>query len=193
MSNKTQTTPSVINGVDREKLFGTVDLIKGAPGLAKFRFKIQNDWQDGGHNRSTVHTFFGAGTDLEHAVKFELDADEPAILLGQDQGPSAGEYLLHALAACVTTSIVYHAAARGIAIEEVESSIEGDCDLRGFLGIDPNVRNGFQEIRMNFKIKADVPDEQLQELCQLGKQYSPMLDSITNGVPVKVTAERMGS
>src|SRR5215510_6344414 len=191
MSNKTQTTPSVINGVDREKLFGTVDLIKGAPGLAKFRFKIQNDWQDGGHNRSTVREFPGAGTDFEHAVKFELDADEPAILLGEDQGPSAGEYLLHALASCVTTAIVYHAAARGIAIEEVESSIEGDVDLRGFLGIDPKVRNGFQEIRMNFRIKADVPDDQLQELCAIGQQYSPILDSISHGVPVKITAERM--
>src|SRR5262245_56123854 len=190
MSNKTQTTAPVINGIERDKLLGTVDLIKGAPGLAKFIFKIQNDWQDGGHNRSTVHTFFGAGTDLEHAVKFELDADEPAILLGQDQGPSAGEYLLHALAACVTTSIVYHAAARGIAIEEIESSIDGDVDLRGFLGIDPNVRNGFQEIRMNFRIKADVTDKQLQELSMIGRQYSPVLDSISRGVPVKVAAER---
>jgi len=191
MSNKTQNSTSVINGVDREKLLGTVDLIKGAPALAKFKFKIGNQWQDGGHNRSTIHTFFGAGTDFEHAVDFELDADEPAILLGQDQGPNAGEYLLHALAACVTTAMVYHAAARGIAIEEVESSIEGDIDLRGFLGIDPNVRIGFQEIRMNFRIKADVPDEQLQELSLIGQQYSAVLDSITRGVPVKVTAERL--
>ena len=98
--------------------------------------KHQNEWQDGGHNRSTIHGFSGAGTNFVHAVKFELDADEPAILLGQDQGPSAGEYLLHALAACVTTAIVYHAAARGIAIDEIESSIDGDVDLRGFLGID---------------------------------------------------------
>jgi len=191
MTNKTQTTATVINGVDRDKLFGTVDLIKGAPQLARFRFNVHNEWQDGAHNRSTVHGFFGAGTNLEHAVKFELDSDEPAILLGQDQGPGAGEYLLHALAACVTTSMVYHAAARGIAIEEVESAIEGDCDLRGFLGIDPNVRNGFQEIRMNFRIKADVSDEQLQELRMLGQQYSPMLDTISHGVPVKVAAERM--
>jgi len=108
-----------------------------------------------------------------------------------DQGPSAGEYLLHALAACVTTAIVYHAAARGIAIEEIESSIDGDVDLRGFLGIDPKVRNGFEEIRMNFRIKADVPDDQLQELCMIGQQYSPVLDSISRGVPVKVAAERM--
>src|SRR5215510_792720 len=183
--------PTVINGVDRNKLFGTVDVIKGTPELAKFRFKIGNEWQDGAHNRSTVQTFFGAGTDFEHGVKFELDADEPTILLGTDQGPNPGEYLLHALAACVTSGMVYHAAARGITIEEVKSSIDGDVDLRGFLGIDKNVRNGFQGIRLNFKIKADVPDEQLQELCAMGQQYSPVFDSITKGVPVKVAAERM--
>jgi uncharacterized OsmC-like protein len=191
MSGKAQTVDSMVNGVDRDKLFGTIDLIKGAPELAKFRFNVRNEWQGSAYNRSTIQTFFGAGTNFAHAVKFELGADEPAILLGQDQGPSAGEYLLHALAACVTTAIVYHAAARGIAIDEVESSIEGDVDLRGFLGIDPKVRNGFQEIRMNFRIKADVPDERLQELCEIGQRYSPILDSITHGVPVKVAAERM--
>ena len=191
MTNATQTNSSVINGVDRDKLFGTIDVIKARPELAEFKFKIRNQWQDGAHNRSTIQTFFGAGTDFEHAVKFELDADEPAVLLGADQGPNPGEYLLHALAACVTSGMVYHAAARGIAIEEVESSIDGDVDLRGFLGIDRNVRNGYQEIRMKFRIKADVPDEQLQEICKLGQQYSPILDSVTNGVPVKVSAERM--
>jgi len=191
MTNNTQTNTSLVNGVDRDKLFGTVDLIKATPGLAKFTFKVRNEWLDGAHTRSTVHTFFGAGTDFEHPVKFELDADEPAILLGADQGPNPGEYLLHALAACVTSAIVYHAAARGISIEEVESSIDGDVDLRGFLGIDKNVRNGYQEIRMKLRIKADVPDEQLQELCMIGQQYSPILDSITKGVPVKVAAERL--
>jgi uncharacterized OsmC-like protein len=190
MTNTTQIA-SVINGVDRDKLFGTIDLIKAKPELAKFRFKIGNEWLNGAHSRSTIETFFGAGTNFEHSVKFELDSDEPPVLLGKDQGPNAGEYLLHALAACVTSAMVYHAAARGIAIEEIESSIDGDVDLRGFLGLDKNVRNGFQEIRMNFKIKADVSDEQLQEIGKLGEQYSPVLDSVTRGVPVKVAAERL--
>ncbi len=191
MTNTTQTSASMVNGVDREKLFGTIDHIKGAPELARFKFNVRNEWLDGGHNRSTIETFFGAGTDHLHAVKFVLDTDEPEILLGKDQGANAGEYLLHALAACVTGTMVYHAAARGIAIQEVESSIDGDVDLRGFLGLDEKVRRGFQEIRMNFKIKADVPDEQLQELCKMARQYSPVFDSVTNGVPVRVTAERM--
>jgi uncharacterized OsmC-like protein len=192
MTNTTQTNASQINGLDRDKLFGTIDLIKATPELAKFNFKIRNEWLNGAYSRSTINTFFGAGTNFEHAVTFDLDADEPAILLGTDQGPNAGEYLLHALAACVTSAMVYHAAARGVAIEEVESSIDGDVDVRGFLGLDNNIRNGFQEIRMKFRIKADVSDEQLQELCALGQQYSPILDSVSNGVPVKIAAERMG-
>jgi uncharacterized OsmC-like protein len=192
MTNTTQTNASQINGLDRDKLFGTIDLIKATPELAKFNFKIRNEWLNGAYSRSTINTFFGAGTNFEHAVTFDLDADEPAILLGTDQGPNAGEYLLHALAACVTSAMVYHAAARGVAIEEVESSIDGDVDVRGFLGLDKNIRNGFQEIRMKFRIKADVSDEQLQELCALGQQYSPILDSVSNGVPVKIAAERMG-
>jgi uncharacterized OsmC-like protein len=191
MSNVTQTNTSVVNGVDRDKLFGTIDAIKAKPELAKFRFTIGNQWVDGPHTRSTIKTFFGAGTNFEHGVQFELNTDEPPVLLGSDHSPNPGEYLLHALAACVTSAIVYHAAARGIAIEEIESSVDGDVDLRGFLGLDKNVRNGYQEIRMKLRIKADVTDEQLHELSLLGQQYSPMLDSIRNGVPIKVAAERL--
>jgi uncharacterized OsmC-like protein len=120
-----------------------------------------------------------------------LQADEPAILLGKDTAANPVEYLLHALAACLTTSMIYHAAARGIQIEEVESSLEGDIDLHGFLDLDRKVRNGYQGIRVNFKIKADVPDEQLQEIVKLGPGRSPVFDSLTNGVPVSVTAARL--
>jgi uncharacterized OsmC-like protein len=120
-----------------------------------------------------------------------LEADEPPILLGKDMAANPVEYLLHALASCLTTSMVYHAAARGIQIEEVESSLEGDIDLYGFLQLDKKVRNGYQGIRVNFKIKADVSDSELQEIGQLGPEHSPVFDSLTNGVPISVTAERM--
>ena len=113
------------------------------------------------------------------------------MLLGSDQAPNPAEYLLTALAACVTSSLVYHAAARGIKIEEVESQVEGDVDVRGFLGLDPSVRNGFQNIRMTLAIHADVTDEQLQELASLGTGFSPVFDSVTNGLPVTVRTERM--
>lgn len=120
-----------------------------------------------------------------------MDADEPAILLGMDRGANPVEHLLNALAACVTTAMVYHAAAKGIELEEVESRLEGDIDLRGFLGLSDELRNGYEGIRMTFKIKADATDEQLQEIVALGPSFSPVYDSLTKGVPVSVTAERM--
>jgi uncharacterized OsmC-like protein len=180
-----------VNGVNVDGLFQTIDAVNANPTVAKFCFRVGNQWVDGAHSCSTVNEFHGAGQDIQRPRSFTLDADEPPILLGHDLGPNAGEYLLAALAACVTSALVYHAAARGVTIEEVESKVEGDIDLRGFLGIDKSVRNGFQNIRMSFKIRADVSDEQLEELAQLGPAFSPVLDSLTKGVPVTVQAQRM--
>jgi len=185
------TLSKVINGVAVDDLVTTVNTIKATPSIAKFKFQIRNQWVDGGHNSSTVDQYHGAGQDLSRPKPFVLEADEPPVLLGKDGAANPVEYLLHALAACLTTSMVYHAAARGIQIEEVESSLEGDIDLQGFLELDKNVRKGYQGIRVNFKIKADVPDEQLQEIVQLGPGHSPVFDSLTNGVPVSVTGERL--
>jgi uncharacterized OsmC-like protein len=138
-----------------------------------------------------VNEFYGAGQQQSRSQSFVLEADEPAILLGKDSAANPAEYLLHALAACLTSAMVYHAAARGVHIEAVESSFEGDIDVHGFLDLDNTVRKGFQGIRVNFKIKADVPDAQLQMIAQLGPRYSPVFESVTNGVPVSFTAERL--
>ncbi len=181
----------LINGVAVDELFQTIEAVKATPGIAKFKFSLRNNWIDGGHNRSTIKSFYGAGETNDREKAFVLDADEPPVLLGRDKGANPVEYLLKALAACVTTAMVYHAAAKGIEIEELESTVQGDIDLRGFLGIDKNVRNGYQGIRMNFKIKADVTDEELEELYRLGPTFSPVFDSVTKGVPVTVNAERM--
>lgn len=186
-----QEVSKTINGVNVIDLFTTIDAIKATPAIAKFRFRIRNRWQGASQNRSTVNEFYGAGQEQSRSQSFVLDADEPAILLGNDQAPNPVEHLLHALASCITTSMVYHAAARGITIDEVESSFEGDLDLHGFLDLDEKVRNGYQGIRVNFKIKADVPDEQLQEIVALGTGHSPVFDSLTNGVPVSVIAARL--
>jgi uncharacterized OsmC-like protein len=120
-----------------------------------------------------------------------LEADEPPALLGKDRAANPVEYLLHALASCLTTSMVYHAAARDIQIEEIESSLEGDIDLHGFLDLDQNVRKGYQGIRVTFKIKADASDGVLQEIAQLGARFSSVFDSLTKGVPVAINAERL--
>jgi uncharacterized OsmC-like protein len=186
-----QQLPTLVNGVNVDNLLTTVDAIKAAPSIAKFKFRIQNRWEGAAHNRSAVNAFYGAGQESSRQKSFVLHADEPAVLLGEDTAANPVEYLLHSLAACLTTSMVYHAAARGIRIEEVESSFEGDIDLHGFLELDPKVRKGYQGIRVNFKLKADVPDEQLEEIVKLGTGHSPVFDSLTNGVPVSVTAERL--
>jgi uncharacterized OsmC-like protein len=182
-----------VNGVNVDGLQQTIEAVSANPAVAKFRLQVGNQWVDGAHSRSTVNEFYGAGQNFQRPKSFTLDADEPPILLGNDVGPNAGEYLLAALAACVTSALVYHAAARGVTIEEIESTVEGNIDLRGFLGIDKNVRNGFQNIRMRFKIRADVNDQQLEELAQLGPAFSPVLDSLTKGVPITVQAQRMES
>jgi uncharacterized OsmC-like protein len=187
----TQQLPKLVNGVNVDNLFATIDAIKASPSIAKFRFRIENKWEGAGHNRSAVNSFYGAGQEITRQKSFVLHADEPAVLLGEDSAANPVEYLLHALAACLTTSMVYHAAARGIEVEEVESSFEGDIDLHGFLDLDPKVRKGYQGIRVNFKLKADVPDEQLQEIVHLATGHSPVFDSLTKGVPVSVKAERL--
>jgi uncharacterized OsmC-like protein len=185
-----QTEAQMKNGVNIDQLMGTIAAIKETPSIAKFQFRADNRWIDGGHNRSTIKSFYGAGQeDCTRTAAFEMDADEPPVLLGNDCGANPVEYVLHALAACLTTSLVYHAAARGIEIEAVESKLEGDLDLHGFLGLSDSVRNGYEQVRVAFKVKADVSDEVLDELVAMGKYYSPVFDIVSNPVPVRV--ERM--
>jgi uncharacterized OsmC-like protein len=179
-----------VNGVKVNELFGTIDAVKKAPVLAKFRFRAGNQWVDGGHNRTTVKNFYGTQQDHERKEPFVLDADEPPLLLGRDLGPNPVEYALTALAACVTTSIVYHAAAKGITIRAMESRLEGDIDLQGFLGIRDDIPRGFQEIRMVVTIDADASPEKLEEIVQLGPTYSPVYDTITRAGPVSVKLEK---
>jgi uncharacterized OsmC-like protein len=181
---------STVNGVDVDKLSGTIDAVKKSPVIATFKFRARNKWLGGGHNRTTIQNYYGTQQDHERKEPFVLDADEPPVLLGNDQGPNPVEYALTALAACVTTSIVYHAAAKGIRLNSVESRLEGDIDLRGFLGLSKEVPRGYKEIRMSFKIDADAPKEKLEEIVQLGPSYSPVFDTFTRAVPVKVTLEK---
>lgn len=176
-----------INGVNVDQLFATIGAIKETPGLASFKFRAANKWINGGHNRTTIKGFYGAGQeDTSRTAAFELDNDEPAVLLGEDKGANPVEQVLHALAGCLTTSLVFHAAAQGITIDEVESEYEGDIDLRGFLALSDKVRNGYQNVRVTFRIKADAPAEKLQELIELAQQRSPVFDTLSNPVSIKV-------
>ncbi|HEY7008681.1 MAG TPA: OsmC family protein [Jatrophihabitantaceae bacterium] len=181
------TTTAVRNGVDTTRLFATLDALKAQPELARFQFRARNRWVDGAHNRSAVHDFFGAGVeDTSRDRAFSLDAGEPAVLLGTDTGPNPAEYLLHALAACVTTSLVYVAAARGVRLTEVESTLQGDLDAQGAFGLSDDVRNGFQQIRITIRISGDAPADTLRAIVSRATDRSVVLDSITAGVPVAV-------
>ena len=183
---------TIRNGVDTEKMFATLDLIKEQPELARFQFRATNRWVDGAHNRSTIQGFYAAGAeDTTRSQAFALDAGEPAILLGTDTGPNPAEYLLHALAACLTTSIVYVAAARKVELSLVESALTGDMDVRGALGVDPEPRNGFEQIRVSFRVTGNAPEDKLREVVERARKRSAVYDMVTNGVPVamEVTTE----
>ena len=175
------------NGVATGTMFATLDLIKSQPELAKFQFRVANRWIAGAHNRSTIQDFYAAGDeDASRAAAFVLDAGEPPILIGANEGPNPAEHLLHALAACLTTSLVYVAAARGVRLTRVESRLEGDMDVRGALGLSGDVRNGFERIRVTFDVDGDAPPEKLRELVERAKARSAVFDMVTNGVPVHV-------
>lgn len=179
-----------VNGVNVDKLFETVGVIKDKAEIAKFNFKATNRWVNGGENKTTVDKFYGACQTHARKKPFEFVKDEPPVLLGEDHGANPVEYALAALAGCLTTSLVYHAAAKGIKIDEVESTLEGDLDLHGFLGLDEKIRNGYESINVKFKIKSDAPEEKLEELVQLAKKRSPVCDIISNPTPVNVTLEK---
>jgi uncharacterized OsmC-like protein len=186
----TQVLDRIRNGVDSAQMYGTLDAIKENPALGIFQFRAQNRWIDGAHNRSSIKGFYGAGSeDTSRAEAFGVDAGEPAVLLGFDTGPNPAEYLLHALAACLTTTLVYVATARKIRLTEVESTLEGNMDVRGCLGLSDDVRNGFTSIRVNFKVKGDAPPEKLREIVERAQARSAVFDMINNGVPVEVTVE----
>jgi uncharacterized OsmC-like protein len=181
------TAETIRNGVDSEQLYGTLDAIKADPSLARFQFRARNRWIDGAHNRTTIRDFYAANQeDSSRSDEFVLDAGEPAILLGSDTGPNPAEYLLHALAACLTTSLVYVAAARGVHLTEVESTLEGDMDVQGALGLSDEYRNGFERIRVSFRVSGDAPEEKLREIVARAQQRSAVFDMVNNGVPIAV-------
>ena len=180
----------VVNGVSVTKLFQTVGAIQASPSIADFNFRAKGTWINGGHNRTTINDFYGACQTHSRNQPFVFEKDEPAVLLGEDNGANPVEYALAALNGCLTTSLIYHAAAKGIKIDEVESTLAGDLDLHGFLGLNENVRNGYQKIQVTFKIKSDAPEEKLRELVELAQKRSPVFDIVSHPTPVEVSMEK---
>ena len=185
----TETNPSSRNGVDTATLFATLDAVKQAPAAAQFQFRARNEWVSGTHNRSTIGDFFGVGEERTQEKTFVFDADHPALLVGHDNGPTPVEFVLHALAACITAGLANIAAARKVTLTEVRSTVTGDIDLNGILGLDPQVRNGYQQINVRFTVKGDAPAEVLRELVEQSRSRSAVYDVITNGVPVAIDVD----
>lgn len=177
---------TVVNGVDVDTLMGTVNAIAADGGLGACRFRASNAWIDGSHNRSTVKGFYGARQEIAHTQTFTMDADEPAILAGADKGANPVEHLLHALASCLTTSMVAHAAVRGIRIHALESELEGDIDLRGFLGLAADVPKGYTAIRASFRV--DAAQEDLPRIRELA-EFSPVFNTLMQGARVDVRVQ----
>jgi uncharacterized OsmC-like protein len=175
------------NGVDVPTLFATLDAVKGQPELARFQFRASNRWLSGTHSRSTIGGFYGAGQeDASRTEDFTYDADHPTVLVGGGAAPTPVEFLLHAIAACLTAGIGNIAAARGIDLHEVTSTVEGDIDLLGVLGLSDEARNGYTGVRVHFDVKGDASDEQLRALVEQSRRRSAVYDVLTNGVPVSI-------
>jgi uncharacterized OsmC-like protein len=184
----TMTDNPIRNGVDTATLFATIDAVKGNNEIADFQFRATNRWVNGTNSRSTMHGFYGAMQEMTHKQPYSYEADHPAVLVGTDNAPTPVEFLLHALAACLTAGIANVAAARGVHLESVESTVEGDIDLLGILGLSKDVRNGYQQLRVHFTIRGDDP-ETLRAVVEQSRKRSAVYDVITNGVPVSIDVD----
>ena len=177
---------TIVNGVNVDEFLEVIEAIKQQPELAKLQFRADNKWINGTNNRTIINEVYGAGQEHLREKEFVLEKDEPVFLLGTDKGANPVEHLLAALAGCLTTTLVYFAAAAGVKLEEITSKFEGDASVLGFLGLDENTRMGCDEIRVTFDIKSDAPQEKIQELVELAKSRSGVFDMLTNTTPISV-------
>ena len=178
--------PRSRNGVNVEALFATLDAVRAQPEIARFQFRSAHRWVRGTHNQGTIHGFYGAGQEMHHERETRIDADHPAVLVGADNGPTPAELLLNALGACLMSGLANIAAARGIDLDEVTATVEGDINLLGILGLDDETRNGYEAVRVVFHVKGDADAEKLAGLVEQSRRRSAVFDVVTNGVPVSI-------
>jgi uncharacterized OsmC-like protein len=179
----------IVNGVSVTNLIGAINAITDNSNISKFNFRAKGKWINGGHNQTTINDFDGACQTHTRNQPFVFDKDEPPVLLGNDQGANPVEYALAALNGCLTTTLIYHAAAQGIKIDEVESTLSGDLDIQGLLGMSEKVRNGYEKIKVTFKVKSDAPEDKIKELVDLAQKRSPVFDIISHPTPIEVSLQ----
>ena len=181
-TNTAEQTNALINGVDVDQLMNVIGEIEADQNYAKFQFRATNQWINGSLSRSRIKGFYaGNAEDTTRDEAFTLDADEPIIAAGQDSAPNAMEYVLHALATCLTGTLVYHAAVRGIVVDSVESSYAGDMDVRGLFGLTEGVRKGFNKVTVDMRVRSKASVDELTELAM----FSPVYEMISKSLPVE--------
>jgi uncharacterized OsmC-like protein len=178
---------TVNNGVNVQALLDAREALKGAPEAAKFTWRASCKWQNGTHSKTNVQNFFGLGQEQQHKTETSFDADHPEIFASEDKGITPIEYVLVGLASCLTAGVAAVAQNRGVQLRSVESKLEGKMDLRGILGIDSDVRNGYDDIKVTFKIDADAPKKEIEALVAQSQKRSAVYDIIAN--PVNITVE----
>ncbi len=180
----TETTPR--NGVNLEAILGARAALTEAPPAAQFQWRGHAEWVNGTHSRTTIEDFHGLGETQHHRRAFVVDTDHPEIFASEDNGAAPVEMVLAGLAGCLTAGVATVAANRGIELRSVRATLEGDMDLAGILGIDPDVRNGFEQVRVSYEIDADASREELEAVVAQSQKRSAVFDALTNPTPVEV-------
>jgi uncharacterized OsmC-like protein len=175
------------NGVNVQALLDARGVLVDAPGAAQFTWRASTKWEHGVHSTTSVHNFFGLGEEQSHKAESIFDADHPAVFAAEDNGITPIEYLLVGLTSCLTAGVAAVAQNRGIQIRSIEATVEGDHDIRGILGADSDVRNGFNDVRVNFKIDADASQQEIEALVAQSQKRSAVFDALTNPTEVTVS------
>lgn len=185
----TRTPRGPLNGVDTPNLFATINFVAANKGTEQFTFRARNEWISGTHSRTEISGYYGAMGEQSRDKSFIAEGDHPAVLVGKDNAPTPVEYLLHAIAACLTAGIGNIAAARGVKLTRVNSIVEGNIDISGLLGLSDKVRNGYRDINVRFEIEGDASPEKLRQIVEQSRSRSAVFDVLTNGVPVNIEVD----
>jgi uncharacterized OsmC-like protein len=178
---------TVANGVNVQALLEAREVLRGAPEAAQFTWRASSKWQDGVHSTTSIQNFFGLGEEQAHKTETVFDADHPEVFAAEDNGITPIEYLLVGLASCLTAGVASVAQNRGIQLRSVEATVEGNHDIRGILGVDSDVRNGFNDVKVTFNIDADASKQDIEALVAQSQKRSAVFDALTN--PTDVTVE----
>ncbi|MBW8015877.1 MAG: OsmC family protein [Planctomycetes bacterium] len=178
---------TILNGIAVGELSDCMSSLRQSPDIGKCTFKATCKWVSGAYCQTEISDFFASGEVIHRDKTHVLEGDEPVVLMGSDLGANATEALLHALGACLSASFIYHATDQGIDIESLEIDLQGNIDINGFLGLNEEIRNGFESIEVTFRVKSDAPREKIEELCNYAQKRSPVFDTVTNPVPVNVS------